>query len=97
MKIFFFSTVFSPSVGGVENVVETLCREFVRAGHQVRLATLTPEPSNADFPFEEMLRVYREVYPSFNTDELKGEGDDVFSNSRYGEATTKTRKRTFSR
>jgi glycogen synthase len=52
VKIFFFSTVFHPSVGGVETVVETLCREFVRAGHEVRLATLTPGPSETDYPFE---------------------------------------------
>lgn len=52
MKIFFFSTVFHPSVGGIEIIAETLCREFVRAGHDVQLATLTPGPSEIDFPFE---------------------------------------------
>lgn len=52
MRIFFFSTVFHPSVGGIETVVETLCQEFVRAGHEVRLATLTPGPAQMDFPFE---------------------------------------------
>jgi len=54
VKIFFFTTVFYPSVGGIETVVEVLCREFVRAGHAVRLATLTPSPSETDFPFEVM-------------------------------------------
>lgn len=52
MRIFFFSTVFHPSVGGIESVAETLCREFVCAGHEVRLATQTPGPSKIDFPFE---------------------------------------------
>lgn len=52
MRIFFFSTVFHPSVGGIEIIAETLCREFIRAGHEVRLATLTPGPSEIGFPFE---------------------------------------------
>ena len=42
MKIFFFSTVFAPSVGGIQKLAETLCNEFVALGHEVRLATLTP-------------------------------------------------------
>jgi hypothetical protein len=49
MKIFFFSTVFSPSVGGIERMTETLCGEFVDMGHEVRLATLTP--GNGNFPY----------------------------------------------
>jgi glycogen(starch) synthase len=56
VKIFFFSTVFAPSVGGVETVVELLCREFVRLGHDVRLATLTPGPAPGDWPFEVVRR-----------------------------------------
>ncbi|WP_046865763.1 glycosyltransferase family 4 protein [Microvirga massiliensis] len=42
MRIFFFSTVFAPSVGGIERLAETLCAEFAAKGHDVRLATLTP-------------------------------------------------------
>lgn len=49
MKIFFFSTVFAPSVGGIEKMTELLCREFSIIGHEVRLATITP--GNEIFPF----------------------------------------------
>lgn len=41
MRIFFYSTVFAPSVGGIERLAETLCREFVALGHEVVLATET--------------------------------------------------------
>ena len=50
MKIFFFSTVFAPSVGGIERMAETLCAEFVSMGHEVQLATLTPGNSNFPYP-----------------------------------------------
>lgn len=50
MKIFFFSTVFSPSVGGIERMTETLCAEFVNLGHDVRVATLTPGNDNFPYP-----------------------------------------------
>lgn len=49
MKIFFFSTVFAPSVGGIERMTEILCAEFVSMGHEVQLATLTP--GNGNFPY----------------------------------------------
>lgn len=49
MKIFFFTTVFAPSVGGIERLAEMLCRAFVAQGHEVRLVTLTP--GDGDFPF----------------------------------------------
>ena len=49
MKIFFFSTVFAPSVGGIERMTEILCAEFVSIGHEVQLATLTP--GNGNFPY----------------------------------------------
>lgn len=42
MRIFFFTTAFAPSVGGIERLAETLCAEFVAMGHEVRLATTTP-------------------------------------------------------
>lgn len=41
MKILFFSTVFRPSVGGIETLAEILCTEFVRLGHEVQLVTTT--------------------------------------------------------
>ncbi|SNT40097.1 Glycosyltransferase involved in cell wall bisynthesis [[Luteovulum] sphaeroides subsp. megalophilum] len=50
MRIFFYSTVFAPSVGGIETLVETLCRQFVALGHEVRLAT--EAPGDAEMPFE---------------------------------------------
>lgn len=49
MKIFFFTTFFAPSVGGIERLAEMLCRDFVAQGHEVRLVTLTP--GDGDFPF----------------------------------------------
>jgi glycogen synthase len=42
VRIFVFSTVFAPSVGGIERITELLCSEFTAMGHEVRLATLTP-------------------------------------------------------
>lgn len=42
MRIFFFTTCFAPSVGGIEKVAAILCDQFVDQGHEVRLATLTP-------------------------------------------------------
>lgn len=50
MKIFFFSTVFAPSVGGIERMTETLCNEFVSMGHDVQLATLTPGNGSYSYP-----------------------------------------------
>ena len=50
MKIFFYSTVFAPSVGGIETLVELLCRAFVAMGHDVVLATKTP--GDGTYPFE---------------------------------------------
>jgi glycosyltransferase involved in cell wall biosynthesis len=42
MRILFVSHVFSPSVGGIENVSARLAKEFARLGHEVRLVTQTP-------------------------------------------------------
>lgn len=50
MKIFFFTTVFSPSVGGIERLAETLCTEFVELGHEVQLATMTPGGGEYPYP-----------------------------------------------
>lgn len=49
MKIFFYTTVFAPKVGGIEMIVETLCKQFVALGHEVALATETP--GMAEMPF----------------------------------------------
>lgn len=49
MKILFFTSVFAPSVGGIEKLAEVLCREFVALGHEVRLLTMTP--GDGAFPF----------------------------------------------
>ena len=50
MKIFFFTTVFAPSVGGIERLAETLCAEFVAMGHEVRMATMTSGAGAFTFP-----------------------------------------------
>ena len=49
MKIFFYTTVFAPAVGGIEMIVETLCKQFIALGHEVVVATQTP--GTADMPF----------------------------------------------
>ena len=51
MRIFYFSSVFAPSVGGIEKLTEVLCTEFVALGHEVRLATLTSGDNNDGYPF----------------------------------------------
>jgi glycosyltransferase involved in cell wall biosynthesis len=51
LKIFFFTTVFAPSVGGIERVAEVLATQFVRLGHEVVLATLTPGDEVDRLPF----------------------------------------------
>jgi glycosyltransferase involved in cell wall biosynthesis len=56
MNIFVFSTVFAPSVGGIERITEVLCTEFTAMGHKVRLATLTPGGGDAQWPFEVIRR-----------------------------------------
>jgi glycogen(starch) synthase len=52
VKILFSSYVFSPSVGGIETVAALLAPEFVRAGHEVVLVTLTGEDDGKSWPFE---------------------------------------------
>jgi glycosyltransferase involved in cell wall biosynthesis len=58
MRIFVFSTVFAPSVGGIERVVELLCRHLAARGHEVRLATTTPGDPETDhgWPFAVLRR-----------------------------------------
>jgi glycosyltransferase involved in cell wall biosynthesis len=50
VKILFFTTVFAPSVGGIERLADVLCREFVALGHEVRLLTTTPGEGLFPFP-----------------------------------------------
>ena len=52
MKIFLTSYFFAPSIGGIESVSLMLAREFVAAGHEVCVATRTPDPSATDYGFE---------------------------------------------
>lgn len=51
MRILMCSRPFSPSVGGMESVSETLARQFVEAGHEVVVVTETAGPDSG-FPFE---------------------------------------------
>ena len=60
MKIFFYSTVVAPSVGGIESLVEALCRQFVALGHEVKLATETP--GEADIPFDVLRQPKRKQF-----------------------------------
>lgn len=50
LRIFVFSTVFAPSVGGIEQLCQNLCAEWVAMGHEVRLATLTPGAGTFSYP-----------------------------------------------
>ncbi len=53
MKILFVSHFFSPSIGGIESISEMLAREFIHAGHEVKLVTdIQCDDSNKrEFPF----------------------------------------------
>jgi glycogen(starch) synthase len=52
MKILLTSLLFAPSIGGIETVSMLLAREFVAAGHSVRVATKTPGNHDASYGFE---------------------------------------------
>jgi len=52
MKILLSSHFFSPSIGGIEAVSDLLAREFIGAGHDVRVVTQTAgDAGSAQFPF----------------------------------------------
>lgn len=51
MKLLFLSHKFSPDLGGIEVNSEILAREFVAAGHEVRLMTWSVDPNKSRFPF----------------------------------------------
>lgn len=59
MKILLTSLLFAPSVGGIETVSMILAKEFVAAGHAVKVVTNTPGDSLPGLDFE----VFRQ--PSF--------------------------------
>lgn len=52
MKIFIYSSVFFPNIGGLETVMLNLAYEFVAHGHEVKLATQSPTDEVDNFPFE---------------------------------------------
>jgi glycosyltransferase involved in cell wall biosynthesis len=52
MKILLTSLLFAPSIGGIETVSMLLAREFVAAGHSVKVATMTPGDGGAAYGFE---------------------------------------------
>ncbi len=56
MKILIYSSVFYPSLGGIETVVSSLAHEFVSQGHEVKLVTQVPAPDSKVFPFEVIRR-----------------------------------------
>jgi len=56
MKILLTSLLFAPSIGGIETVSMLLAREFVAAGHSVKVATMTPGDDDATLGFEVLRR-----------------------------------------
>lgn len=56
MKILLTTLLFAPSIGGIETVSLLLAREFVAAGHSVKVATMTPDDSGASYDFEVLRR-----------------------------------------
>ncbi|MCB0338288.1 MAG: glycosyltransferase family 4 protein [Bdellovibrionales bacterium] len=52
MKILIISTLFEPSIGGMETVAKILAEEFAAAGHKVRLITEVHAVENNNYPFE---------------------------------------------
>ncbi len=52
MKILASSYAFSPSVGGIESVASMLADEFVAAGHELKVVTLTSSDKETKLPYE---------------------------------------------
>jgi glycosyltransferase involved in cell wall biosynthesis len=75
MKIFLTSYLFAPSIGGIETVSMLLAREFIAAGHEVRVATITPDEAGRDYGFEIVRR------PSFAQIRERLKWCDVFFQS----------------
>jgi glycosyltransferase involved in cell wall biosynthesis len=51
LKILFLSHYFYPSIGGIETISEILSKNFVDAGHEVRLVTWSEDSNAKQFPF----------------------------------------------
>ncbi len=51
MRILLLSYAFAPSVGGIETVSRLLAEEFLRAGHELKLITDTPDTEPNQFPY----------------------------------------------
>jgi len=56
MRILSYSSVFWPSVGGIQNCLRLLAQEFARQGHEVVVATETPADGPDRFPFRVVRR-----------------------------------------
>jgi len=56
MNILFCSVPFRPSIGGIETVSALLAEQLERAGHRVRVVTLTAGPADDPAPFEVVRR-----------------------------------------
>ena len=56
MKILLSSYVFAPSIGGIETVSALLAPEFIKAGHEVVLITLTGAPDRVERPYPVLRR-----------------------------------------
>ncbi len=52
MKILIYSSVFYPSIGGLEAIISVLAHEFIFNGHDVKLVTHTLADQADNFPFE---------------------------------------------
>jgi glycosyltransferase involved in cell wall biosynthesis len=56
MKILLSSYVFAPSIGGIETVSALLAPEFIKAGHEVILVTLTGPADQVERPYPVLRR-----------------------------------------
>ena len=52
MKICLYTLAFYPRIGGMENFVYLLAREFVKLGHSVTIFTEIKKKSKKKFPFK---------------------------------------------
>ena len=66
MNICLFTSSFLPNVGGMENVVDILAREYIRQGHNVVILAKTPRkmktPPHFDYPVYYYKRSRSEVF-----------------------------------
>jgi len=56
MRILIYSSVFPPSVGGLESMARMLAEEFTALGHSVVMVTLTEAREHVVFPFSVLRR-----------------------------------------